>query len=606
MTRALRHRGPDDMRIDGDGAFAFGHTRLAIIELSERGAQPMWDRTRRHCLVYNGEVYNAPSLRRELRREGWQFRGRSDTEVVLQALVAWGLHALERFNGMFALALYDKAEERLLLARDRFGIKPMFYLRTQQGLLFASEIKSLLESPEVVRAIDSEALHEFMYYGNSLGERTLFSGVRRLTPGSWLEVDRVSGRAGAFWRLADVRPVRDDIEQARRTVASKLEGAVRRHLLSDVPVAALLSGGLDSSAVVALAAKNSPNQIRSFFVRFDTGSQHVEQARARDVAGRCGTEHEELELGSLHVPNLLERSIRSHDLPFGDAANLAILRTGDVLDGRTKILLQGDGGDEIFAGYRRYQLAMHRDAVSRTLGGLMRLGGRTGLWPEHRRQRLDRIAVALSEGDPAVRMARLLTEEKPNSEPTRVLNAGLRGIVSQHDPFIRYRELASQLVGFDEVQRMLYTDSGILLPDILLEKVDRASMTNSIEVRVPFLDADLCEYVMGLPASFKVRNIQRKWILRKALRGVLPYSVLWGRKRGFGVPYGRWLRGDLGAFARDHVRTLGKDDIVDRASVLQLLERHQSGADNHAFLLYKTLNLILWSRLYFPNGPTIA
>ncbi|MCA1706387.1 MAG: asparagine synthase (glutamine-hydrolyzing) [Actinobacteria bacterium] len=594
MAESLRHRGPDELGVAVSGPAGLGHTRLSIIELSDLGSQPMWSGDGRYCLVYNGELYNAPELRGELQREGRRFRGRSDTEVVLEGLASWGIPALGRFNGMFGIALWDSHKRELTLARDRFGIKPLYYARHANGLVFGSEIKAVLESCRVDRAVDANGLQEFMYYGNALGRRTLFRYIRRVLGGEWLRVTDGTTTSGRFWSPADVTPVLASPQEATDVIREKLAAAVRRHLLSDVPVAALLSGGIDSSAVVAFAAPSCTTALQTFTVGFDVPGAINEFDKARIVATRFETDHHELLLEAGSVPDLLERLVRSHDQPFGDAANLPLLMIAEALSGKVKVVLQGDGGDEVFAGYRRYNLlAFHRALEVAAIGrGPLRLLPRTPTI-----ERVDRLLCAFAEKDPAVRMARLLTEEKPSRDPMTVLAPDVRGQLAGLDPFQRYRTVAGEIACDDPVQSMLLTDASILLPDIFLEKVDRPMMAHGIEVRVPLLDADLTSYALGLPPRQKVRRLQKKWLLKKALTGVLPPEILHGKKTGFGVPYGEWLRGSLTPYARDHLLG-GRGSLFDKRVMGQLLDDHVSGAANHGFLLYKCLNLAIWSEIY--------
>jgi asparagine synthase (glutamine-hydrolysing) len=593
MTDTLRHRGPDDCGVVSSGAAAVGQTRLSIIELTDLGSQPMWTADRRFCLVYNGEVYNAPELREDLRREGCTFRGRSDTEVVLEALRLWGVSALERFNGMFALALWDSHEARLTLARDRFGIKPLYVAARPGGLLFGSEIKALLASRQLGRTVDPAGLHEFLYYGNALGRRTLFAGIHRLLPGEWTTTDAGGTSSGRYWTPAATQPVADDVPQACAAIREKLGAAVERHLESDVPVGAMLSGGIDSSAIVAFAAERCSGPLRTYTVGFDFPGAVNEFGKARVVADRFATEHTELNLSVGSVPDLLERVTAAHDQPFGDAANLPLLMIADALSGSVKVVLQGDGGDEMFAGYRRYNLLAFHRAFELAARGRRLLGH---LPSSARVDRLDRILYAMGQRDASVRMALLLTQEKPSWDPLSVLAPGARSHLSAFDPFQRYREVFRQVHCDDPVQLMLLTDASILLPDIFLEKVDRPTMASALEVRVPMLDSDLATYAMGLPSNYKVRRLQKKWILRKSLESILPPSTLNGKKTGFGVPYGQWLRADLAAYARDRVASSTVPFDIERVN--GLFDDHLRGTADHGFLLHKCLSLAVWSDMY--------
>lgn len=598
MTDAIRHRGPDDSGAALLGPAALGQRRLSIIDLSPTGHQPMSTPDGRYTLVYNGELYNFPALRERLEQLGVVFRGRSDTEVVLHALVRWGADALSEFNGMFAIALWDQADRRLLLARDRFGIKPLYCLRQGERLVFGSEIKALLAAGVPRPRMSWRGFHEFLYYGNALGESTLFEGITKLLPGHYLTFDAAGLKVSAFWWLDRLQPVRDDLETATRSVAARLEQAVRDHLISDVPIGVFLSGGVDSSAITALASRHVAGKLRTYSVGFDFDRGPNELDKARRVAERFGTDHQELHVSAGDLSRVIEHLVQCHDEPFSDAANIPLYLLCRELHGQPKVILQGDGGDEIFAGYRRYNVLAHDRfwrALSRTaaLVGAVVPGGAL-------RQRGMRFFETMNIRDPAERLAMLLTVEVQSAPPTRVLTAAANAEVLRHDPFGRYRELFERFNGVDLVQRMLYIDTLILLPDTFLEKVDKSTMAHSIEVRVPFLDKNLADYALGLPSSLKVRGGQKKYILRRALRGTVPDEILDGPKTGFSVPFEYWLRAPIAGYMRSVLlddSTLAHG-VLDRGTLETCIDEHTSGRRNNGFLLWKLLNLAIWQRAY--------
>src|SRR2546421_2093108 len=602
MTRTLAHRGPDDCGVHIDGPASLGHTRLSILDLTAAGHQPMRTADGRVTLVYNGEIYNFPQLRRRLEGEGVVFRSRSDTEVVLQAYVRWGVDCFALLNGMFALALWDSPSQTLHLARDRFGIKPLYYRASRSGLVFGSEIKAILASGSVRRDINWHALHEFFYYGNALGTHTMFDGIVKLLPGHRLSLNRKGMTTSAYWSVENLHPVSDGLETATDTVRQRLTEAVSAHLLSDVPVGVFLSGGIDSSAITALASKHYGGRLKTFAVGFDFNRELDELPKAKAVAERFGTEHHELHVAGANMPAVIERLIRCHDEPFSDAANIPLYLLCEQLKGSIKVVLQGDGGDEMFGGYRRYNVLSHerlwRWASQAALG--LRSLAPTG--PLH--DRAVRFFEAMAHPDPALQFALLLSPETLASPPTRVLSADIRRKAEQFDPFARYRDVARRLQHLDAVQRLLYTDSCVLLPDTYLEKVDKATMAHGIEVRVPFLDAELSSYAMGLPSRMKIRRGQKKWILRRALRGILPDAILDGKKVGFGVPVDQWMRAPLVEYLRavvlDH-STLASG-LFDRVAVERAIDAHVAGRRNDGNLLYKLLNLALWHAWYMRNG----
>lgn len=593
MARTLRHRGPDDRGTVVDGPMGFGHTRLAVIDLTAAGRQPMRSADGRVTLVYNGEVYNFASLRETLERDGHVFTGRSDSEVVLHAWLRWGADCFRRFNGMFALAVWDARAGTLHLARDRFGIKPLYFHRLPSGIVFGSEIKALLASNRVPRRLHDAGLHEYLYYGAALGGRTLFEGVAKVPPGHYLTVSRSDLRSTPYWRIEDVERTAAGPDEAAAEVRERLERAVRAQLVGDVPVGVFLSGGIDSSAVTALASRHYPGRLQTFTVGFDHDRGVNELAKARRVAQRYGTDHHEVHVGGRGLPDVVERLVACHDEPFGDAANVPLYLLCRELAGRPKVVLQGDGGDEIFAGYRRYNVLAARSAW-RAAAPLARGMNACAWWlPAYPRRA--RFLQAVGTSDAGRRMALLLTEERA-AEPLRILTAPWRRRLLTTDPFREYHEWNRRLEHLDPVQRMLYTDTRVLLPNVFLEKVDKATMAHGIEVRVPMLEHSLVDYVLGLPSGLKVRRGRKKWILRRALRGTVPDSTLDGPKTGFGVPYGYWLRGPLSGWLRSVLLdgAVARSGLFDSRRLRRLLAEHAAGRRNHGFLLWKALHLALW------------
>ncbi len=601
MNASLRHRGPDDAGVFADGPVMLGQRRLAIIDLSPTGHQPMSSPDGDAVIIYNGETYNFPELRGELAARGHRFRGTSDTEVVLAAYLEWGESCLARLNGMFALAIWDARRRRLLLARDRFGIKPLFYRWRDGRLVFGSEIKAILEHGDP-RELNWAFVHEYLYYGNSLGEESAFAGIRKVLPGHVLRFDAEGLTQRAYWRVEDLEERPGSFESLRDRTRELLERAVARHLIADVPVAVFLSGGIDSSALTVLAARHYPGKLKTFSVGFDF-SPSDERPVARRLAAEVGTEHHEIFVTTDHVEAVIESLVHSHDEPFADAANIPLVLLCRQLRGMgVKVALQGDGGDEIFAGYRRYNVLSHE--------WLWRLLARPGLlasaWlPDTPpRFRLQRFLRAMADRDPAVRLALLMTVEDRATRPERILSAEARREIDGTDALRAYREVAGALRSRDPVQRSLLADCKLLLPDVFLPKVDRATMSESIETRVPFLDAELADWVIPIPSSVKVKRLRKKHLLRAALRGTVPDWILDRPKHGFGVPYSDWLRGRLREYLRSVLLdpSAGSSRLFDRAELERALGEHERGERDHGFLLYKVLNLALWHDAYLGGG----
>ena len=592
MGDSLAHRGPDaaGMHVAANLGCGLAHRRLSIIDLSAAGQQPMYSPDRRCVICFNGELYNFQELRHHLEQAGRVFHSRSDTEVALAAYEQWGTGAFARFNGMFALAILDARAATLVLARDQVGIKPLFVAEQGGGFGFASEIKALRASGCFDLAPDYAHLHEYLYFGNTLGRATFYGGVRRLPPGTWLEIDlrtRTIGPVTSYWSANSLaESPRDDQVVHTRNL---LDAAVRSQLVSDVPVGVFLSGGVDSTALVALASRHYGGRLRTYSVGFDYTGVAAELPAARRIAAQFGTEHHELHVGGDRITDAIERMVEAHDQPFGDAANLPLFQLCTAVQGVTKVVLQGDGGDELFGGYRRYEyLGWPRPLVALSASLLAWL-------PAPRLAGGRRFFHALHQRDAARRMGLLLTEEGPFNPPARVLARDVREWVAAQDPFRRYREVIAQLPPENALQGMLRTDLQILLPDIFLEKVDRATMATGTEVRVPFLDVTLIDYVLGLPARDKVRYRQRKRLLRQALRGIVPDRVLDAPKVGFGVPVSAWLAGPLRGYAEDAIACAQrKSPLFDLDEVTSMFHQHAAAQRDFGPLLWKTLQLALW------------
>jgi asparagine synthase (glutamine-hydrolysing) len=599
MSRTIAHRGPD-----GEGTFvgegvALGHRRLSIIDLSFAGAQPMSLGTT--TVVYNGESYNFKQLRQELAAAGHAFLGHSDTEVLLHAYLAWGLDGLARLEGIFAFGLWDATRRRLVLMRDRLGVKPLFFSWSNGCLAFGSEIKAVLAGVDVDLRIDDQALAEYLWYGNSFQQRTIYRGVRSLEPGHRLVLEHGQLRVEPWWRIEDWlarAPPCADAREAAMAVRESVDLAVARQLVSDVPVGIFLSGGVDSSSIAASAVVASGSRLASYSVGFDYEQGINELPKARHIAELLGLDHHELQVRGGTLDEIVLALVKSHDEPFADAANIPLYLLAQALGGAPKVVLQGDGGDEMFAGYRRYSILrnvrfwrMWPHVLERVLRAI----------PGTMSARLARLGAAAGETDAAIRMALLLTVETLYDPPTAMMLPEARArLEATTDPFAAYRGCATRFACADPVQQMLLTDITLQLPSQFLAKVDRATMAHGIEARVPLLDEQVASLAVGLPSVLKVRGAQKKIVLRDAMRGRLPNEVLDGPKTGFGVPYEAWLRGPLIEFGRAAIldtKFVDRFDM-DRARLETALGEHRSGRRDRGFLLWKLLQLSLWSREY--------
>lgn len=604
--QTLSHRGPDGQGTYRDETVLFGHTRLSILDLSPAGSQPMRSPDGRFVITYNGEVYNFRELAKEYGLE--HLRSGSDTEVVLNLFERLGVEALPKLNGMFAFACYDSATAELWLIRDRLGIKPLYYRLENDRLVFASEIKGILTLDPEGSQCDYRALHEWLYFGNPLGGRTLYRGIRQLPPGHYLRIDLASFACTerAYWSLEERAedagnavggPGRAILETRRL-----LEHAVRRQLVSDVPVGVLLSGGVDSSAIAAFASRHYGGRLATYSAGFDFARNGGELPRARRIAARYGTEHHEIHVAGGSVADLIEKLVHQHDMPFSDAANIPLYLIASKIGGHTKVVLQGDGGDELFGGYRRYSALRYRRLLRSAALVLRHL---RALCPDsalsHRAQRYLR---AFAAPDMAETMALLLTSEDASMGPEAIFAEPIRRQMAPFDPFARHRECRQALAALDVVNQMSLIDLQITLPDTFLEKVDRSTMAAGLEVRVPFLDHELVDFVAALPGRMKVPRGRKKWLLKAALAGIVPAEVLNGPKIGLEVPYGKWLQGVLRPFFFDHLAAFAKHrpGVLDCDYVEQLFARTRAGGRDDSFMLWKVLNFVIWaneSRMQF-------
>jgi asparagine synthase (glutamine-hydrolysing) len=595
---SLRHRGPDAQGEFRHRGIRLGHRRLSILDLSDAGRQPMASADGRFVLSYNGEVYNFRELIGKHRLEN--LRSGSDTEVVLELFARLGVASLPELNGMFAFAVFDTRARKLWLVRDRIGIKPLYYQLDSKSLAFASEIKAIHIMRDATPVCDVAVLHEWLYYGNPLAGRTLHRGVRQLLPGHYLEIDLDSFAHAIrpYWSLEEqarqeasaAQNPADAVAETRRL----LEQSVRRQLVSDVPVGLFLSGGVDSSALVAFASRHYGGKLATYSAGFDFSQHSNELPRARRVAAHFGTDHHELHVSGVAVGDLVQRLVHHHDMPFADAANIPLALMAEQVRDTTKVVLQGDGGDELFGGYSRY-FTLDRYPLLR-LGALV---AQRALWVTaesafHYRAR--RYLRALAAEDLATTIALLLTSEDRSMHPTAIFAPSLRERIERHDPFERHRECLRRFGDEDRLNQMSFLDLLITLPDTYLEKVDRATMAASLEVRVPFLDNDLVDFAVGLPGKVKTPGGRKKWLLKRALTGIVPAEVLEGPKIGLDVPYGAWLQGALKPLFFDQLETFTRQapGVLEVPHLRRLFERTASGLRDDSYMLWKVLNFMIW------------
>jgi len=602
MCDAIVHRGPDDEGIYAQGPVGLGMRRLSIIDLAG-GHQPIFNEDRSIAIVFNGEIYNFPELRPELERRGHRFTTNSDTEVIVHLYEDMGPACVSQLRGMFTFALYDRTRDKLLIGRDRLGKKPMHYALAGDRLLFGSEIKSILAvAPELAR-IDHQALLQYMYFGYILDPLTAFLPIRKLPPGHLLEFERGELRIQQYWDLpqyATHSPSSEEeclVEMERR-----LAEAVRIRLISEVPLGALLSGGTDSSIVVALMARASSEPVKTFSIGFKQADFN-EAPYARLVAERFHTDHHELILEP-DIVGTVEKLTRSLEEPFGDSSMLPTYFISCLARQHVTVALSGDGGDEVFAGYDRYRTALH-DRAFPWVPEWTR-----SLYRNHIHQRLPYSvpgrSLAYSISLPWDKRYAEDVSLQPIFRELRLLSEDVLARAEQDDPLNALHHYLERAPAKDPLSRLLYLDSKTYLPGDILTKVDRMSMLTSLEVRVPILDHVFLEWATSLTPEWKMRGGKQKYMLKKLAQRVgVPREVLDRPKQGFALPLVHWTRHDLKDMIMSVLlqpRTLQRGYFKPEA-VRQLLDEHFRQRRNHSGRIWRLLAFELWHRNYLEAIP---
>ncbi len=619
MAATLVHRGPDDFGswADPGGEAAFGFQRLSILDLTPEGHQPMTSSDGRYTVVFNGEIYNFAALKEELEVAACSFRGRSDTEVLLAAITRWGIEAaIPRLWGMFAFGVWDGRERVLHLVRDRLGKKPLYYGWQGSSFLFGSELKALRAHPDFRAPIDRDALVSYLRFSYVPGPRSIYQDIRKLPPGSWVTVhpDRPHEMPDPhrYWDPVAValagqgNPLSLSDEDAAGELETLLADAVRLRAIADVPLGAFLSGGIDSSTVVALMQEQSRLRVSTFTIGFDA-SEYDESAHARLVARHLGTDHTELRVTPEEARAVIPRLADLYDEPFADASQIPTFLVSELARRRVTVALSGDGGDEIFGGYNRYvagtrlwrrlggvPLPIRRGAAGLAEAIPPRAWDRAGaaadrLLPATRRglisgNRVHKLATVLDLGGVDAMYTRLVSTWP---EPGPLVRGG-------HEPELPWRAVTANLP--DPADRMMLFDLLGYLPDDILAKVDRASMGTSLEVRAPLLDHRVVEFAWRLPLRQKIRGGVGKFVLRRVLERHVPRSLFERPKHGFGVPIDAWLRGPLREWAEDLLseQRLEREGFFDPAPVRSALREHLEGRRNLQYQLWTVLMFQSW------------
>jgi asparagine synthase (glutamine-hydrolysing) len=591
MVASIIHRGPDDDGFYFNGPLGFGMCRLSIIDLSG-GAQPISDEAGRTWIVFNGEIYNFQDLRKELEGYGHTFKTHSDTETIVHAYEQWGVDALDRLNGMFALALWDNARRQMVLARDPFGIKPLYYWDDGCALVFGSEIKAILCHPQIKREVDLRALNEFLTLSFVPSPQTAFAGIKKLLPGHALIFDSNGGRLHRYRRGVLKTLTQGHEEDLVEALREKITTAVKRQMVADVPIGAMLSGGVDSSTIATLMAELSGDPIKTFTVGFEKPFAQNELEQARSMAKRIGSDHHEVVISASEWAEFMPRSIWCLEEPVATSSTLAFYKVCELARQHVKVVLTGQGADEPFAGYPRHlgefygrwYRRLPRSVRERLIAPLV----------EHlpRNEQLKRAVRSLGIDDP---LKRMLAVYAIVDEPFK-LRLYRDDLLQSCNDFDSVRLWQSDVTDLDPLSQMLHVDARLSLSDNLLIYGDKMAMAVSLEARVPFLDLELMDFAESIPASFKIKGQSQKYILKKAVSKWIPSEILTRKKVGFATPVDQWLRRELSVQTEERLLSPGSAcrEFFRVETVRRMFEDHRRGRQDYKRALFSLLTFELW------------
>ena len=602
MNKSLKHRGPDGDGIYIDENIGIGHTRLSIRELSDLGSQPMQNNEKSIIISFNGEIYNFEELRSELEYRGSEFRGRSDTEVILKIYEAWGLVGLKKLEGMFSIAIWDKNKERLILIRDRLGIKPLFYRVNNRGLVFGSEIKAIKASAFFDKELDNQAFSEYVWFGNSFGSKTIYKNIKNLPPGHWLIFEKNNLTIEKYWELEEwfnLPKFDGSKSDLIELFNSNLNKAVKRHYSADVPVSLFLSGGLDSTAI-AYASYKSNCDNKAYTAVFENNSSKVDYLNSLDyinsinVANALHLDQSLINISEKNLDEAIAQLVLTHDEPFGDAANIPLFLMSKEFSKFGKVVIQGDGGDELFAGYRSHSISYYSKFLS--MMPIINYEINSSNFNDNL-NRLNRVLRLSREEDNALRMAYLMTMEIPQQSPMNIFMKDKQVFFNQvTDPFLAFKNLNERIKDKEFHEKIMFSELLLQLPSQFLTKVDRATMAAGIESRVPLLDDQFVKFALSIPYKWNINLYQRKLMLRKYLKNKLPKSIINSPKSGFGVPYDKWISSKLRETINSSI--LNNNFInnfgLDKEVLEKLLLSNNYKDVKTEFLIWKIFQLSQW------------
>jgi asparagine synthase (glutamine-hydrolysing) len=612
MTNALRHRGPDDEGLyinnggDCDMKVGLGHRRLKVIDLSKKAHQPMCNEDKSIWIIFNGEIYNFGELRIELEKKGHKFQSHSDTETIIHLYEEMDIDCVKKLGGMFAFAIWDANKSRLFLARDRVGKKPLNYLCNSNTFLFGSEIKAILQDEKIEREVDVESMHYYLTYGYSPSPRTMFKGIKKLPPAHILTLDKNGIRIEKYWSLNYARkrilPLNEYIDRTLEL----LREAVKIRLVSDVPLGAFLSGGIDSSAVVALMSEFSLKPVKTFTIGFQD-EDYSEIKYARIIAKRFNTDHHEIFVKP-DAMKILPKLIWLYNEPYGDSSCIPTYYVSEATRRYVTVALNGDGGDESFAGYIRYKgmklaeamgniphfLLMPLVQAIKVLRSIKRFKERSLL--DYMNNFLQTMVEYPDYHKRYVRWISYFTDE----DKEKLYSRELLDVVGNINSYSFLTNIIENSTAKDILDKILNTDVLSYLPEDLLVKMDIASMGNSLEARSPLLDHNLMEWAASIPVNFKLSGFTNKFVFKRTLSKILPRGILQRKKMGFAVPIGRWFRNELKGFVYEVLLDNNgiNMDFFNKDYIDRLLNEHISGKANHQFRIWALLNFELWHKMF--------
>lgn len=603
MCDRIAYRGPDDSGVYTEGSVGLGHRRLSIIDLSELGHQPMSSEDGMIWITYNGEIYNFLSLRKDLINKGYQFKSKTDTEVIIYLYREYGEECLEYLRGMFAFAIWDIEKSKMFLARDRIGKKPLFYYFDGKRLIFASEIKSILEDPIVSKEINYESFYDYFKYLYVPAPRTIYNNIFKLEPGHYLVCSKSGLKKREYWDISFKENHHNDVNTASAKLYDVLNESVKLRMISDVPLGAFLSGGIDSSGVVGLMSGQQEGKVTTCSIGFDS-EDFDEIQYARVIAELFDTNHNEFTVKQ-NVEEILPNLAYYFDEPFADSSAVPTYYVSKLARQKVTVALSGDGGDENFAGYEKYYI----DDIENRIRGRIPLSIRRTLLPLLKRAFMPWRHPLLRRGSTLLNTLTYgpdygfyLTNTEFNDDLWKnIIRDEVKYKIGDYDPYDITRHYYHKADTDNHLSKILYTDLKTYLPGDILVKVDRMSMANSLEVRAPILDHNVIEFAANLPPVLKYNRGEKKYILKKTFNKILPKEIMYRKKMGFSVPLADWFRKDINSFSYKSFfsRDAGLTQFFDKDKLLNIWNLHQSGLRDYATTLWSLLMFELWYKQCF-------